>query len=52
MIPVSRRTIASAISRWRSVGSDSKSRPVELALGGAGASRLGEQRDEQRQHPV
>ena len=46
MIPVSRRTIASAISRWRSFGSDSKSRPVELALGGAGARRLGEQRDE------
>ena len=28
MIPVSRRTIANAIPRWRSVGSDSKSRPT------------------------
>ena len=52
MIPISRRTIASATCRWRSLGSDSKSRPVELALGGAGAGALGEQGDEQRQHAV
>ena len=28
MIPVSRRTIASAMRRWRSVGNDSKSSPA------------------------
>ena len=45
MIPISRRTIASAIARWRSRGSVSNRVP-ELALGGPGARALGEEGDE------
>ena len=52
MIPVSRRTIASAISRWRSCRQGLEVEPGQLALGGAGAGRLGEQRDDDRQYAV
>ena len=52
MIPISRRTIAIATSRWRSSGSDRKSRVAELLLRGARAGQLGEEGDQQRQRAV
>ena len=52
MIPVSRRTIASAIACWRSVGQRVEVEVAELLRGGAGPDDLGEQRDHERQHAV
>ena len=52
MIPVSRRTIASAKQPLAVGGEAVEVDPGELTLGRPGPRRLGEQRDEQRQHPV
>ena len=52
MIPVSRRTIASAISRWRSFGSDSKSRPVSSRSAAPARAASASSETSERQHAV
>ena len=52
MMPVSRRTIASAICVWRSGGSEWMSRSPSSCEARAEPDHLGEQRDDERQHAV
>ena len=52
MIPISRRTIASATEPLAVARQRLEVDLAELALGGPGARRLGEQRDDERRQPV